>query len=150
MKLKKILNRKGYTSIKLKRTITNHFEVKVNINNAKGRFILDTGASNSCIDFDNANLFELHVEDSKILASGAGANDMKTQQSKNNTIKLNNWTFSNFQLVLFDLSHVNKALIQHNAKPVQGIIGADILQKGKAIIDYKNKRLYLKRIIYKY
>jgi hypothetical protein len=34
-------------------------------------------------------------------------------------------------------------LIKQNAKPVQGIIGADILHKGKAIIDYNKKYLYL-------
>jgi hypothetical protein len=33
---------------------------------------------------------------------------------------------SSFDLVIFDLSHVNEALIQHKSKPVHGIIGADI------------------------
>jgi len=46
---------------------------------------------------------------------------------------------------LFDLSHVNTALTQHNAKKVDGIIGADILRKGKAIIDYNKNVLYLKK-----
>lgn len=150
MKLKKILKRKGYITIKLKKTITNHFELKVKINGVKNRFILDTGASNSCIDFNDATLFNLTVEDSKTLASGAGATNMKTQQSIGNLITINQWQFNQFNIVLFDLSHVNTALIQHKAKPVKGIIGADILQKGKAIIDYKNNKLYLKKLIYKY
>lgn len=150
MKLKKILKKKGYISIKLKRTITNHFEVKAKINGIKGRFILDTGASNSCIDFNDSNLFKLDVKDSETLASGAGATDMLTKQSLNNKIQLKKWQFVEFNLVLFDLSHVNNALKQHNAKTVHGIIGADILQKGEAIINYKNKKLYLKRFIFKY
>jgi len=41
------------------------------------------------------------------------------------------------------LSHVNEALKQHKAKPVHGIIGADVLMKGKAIVDYYNHCLYL-------
>ena len=149
MKLKKILKRKGYTSIKLNRTTTNHFEVKASINGIKGRFILDTGASNSCIDFKDSTFFKLDVQSSKILASGAGATDMLTQQSLSNRIELKDWCYLNLHLVLFDLSHVNTALTQHKAKAVHGIIGADILQKGKAIIDYKNNRLYLKKLIYK-
>ena len=40
--------------------------------------------------------------------------------------------------------HVNAALAEFNAIPVNGIIGADILKKGKAIIDYDKKCLYLK------
>ena len=39
---------------------------------------------------------------------------------------------------------MNTGLINHNADPVDGIIGADILKKGKAIIDYEKKYLYLK------
>jgi hypothetical protein len=48
--------------------------------------------------------------------------------------------------VLFDLVHVNKALTLHEVEEVHGIIGADILQKGKAIIDYNKNVLYLKKI----
>jgi hypothetical protein len=40
---------------------------------------------------------------------------------------------------------VNTALTQHNATEVQGIIGADILEKGKAVIDYNALALYLKK-----
>ena len=150
MKLKNILKRKGYISIKLNKTITNHFELKVKINNVKGSFILDTGASNSCVDFENAIHFKLAVTNSNTLASGAGATEMITQQSNHNTIAIKNWKIAKFHLVLFDLSHVNMALTQHNAKPIHGIIGADIIQKGKAIIDYKNNKLYLKKVMYQY
>jgi predicted aspartyl protease len=150
MKLKHILKRKGYYSIKLKKTITNHYEVKAKINSIKGRFILDTGASNSCMDFSDAKAYKLDVQDSDTKAAGAGATDMQTQQSTHNTLQIGAWKINNFHLVLFDLSHVNAALTNHNAKAVQGIIGADILQKGKAIIDYKKNRLYLKRMVFKY
>jgi hypothetical protein len=42
------------------------------------------------------------------------------------------------------MTHVNEALIQYKTKPVDGIIGADVLLNGKAIIDYCNHCLYLK------
>ena len=48
-------------------------------------------------------------------------------------------------MVLFNLMHVNSALTQHDAEEVHGIIGADILEQGKAIIDYNKKVLYLKK-----
>ena len=35
---------------------------------------------------------------------------------------------------------------KHNATPVDGIIGADILKRAKAIIDYDKKYLYLKKV----
>jgi len=142
--LQEFLLDKKYIKIKLKLTITNHFEVKASINGVKGLFILDTGASSSCIGIENAELFKLKVKDSNIKAAGAGAIDMETQISKKNSIKLKNWKLNNLQLVLFDLIHVNTALTSHKAQPVNGIIGADVLRKGKAIIDYEKKYLYLK------
>ena len=143
-KLEKLLNQKGFTKIKLKLTKTNHFELRASINGVKGRFILDTGASNSCVGIDRVDDFKLKVEDSDIKAAGAGATEMKTQLSKKNSIKIGKWKQKKTSLVLFSLVHVNTALMNHNAKPVDGIIGADILKKADAVIDYKNKYLYLK------
>ena len=64
--LKTFLLDKEYTSVKLKLTKTNHFEIKAMINSVKGRFILDTGASSSCVDFEVFDKFKLKVKDSEI------------------------------------------------------------------------------------
>jgi predicted aspartyl protease len=142
--LKDFLTNKGYSKIKLKFTKTNHFEIKASINGIKGRFILDTGASNSCVGFEAIDRFNLKVKDSEIKAVGAGASDMLTQISTSNAIKVGKWKKNRIALILFNLSHVNNGLISHNAEPVDGIIGADVLKKGKGIIDYEKKYLYLK------
>lgn len=142
--LKDFLINKGYSKIKLKFTKTNHFEIKASINGTKGRFILDTGASSSCVGFEAIERFNLVVKDSEIKAVGAGASNMLTKISNSNQLKIGKWKKNRVALILFNLSHVNTGLINHNAEPVDGIIGADILKKGKAIIDYEKKYLYLK------
>jgi len=142
--LKDFLSNKGYSKIKLKFTKTNHFEIKASINGIKGRFILDTGASNSCVGFEAIERFNLKVKDSEIKAVGAGASDMLTQISNSNALKIGKWKKQRMSLILFNLSHVNNGLINHDAEPVDGIIGADVLKKGKAVIDYQKKYLYLK------
>lgn len=135
----------NYTKVKLHKTITNHFEIIAKLNGVKSRFIIDTGASNSCIGFDSIGRFKLqHLEDSEIKAAGAGAIDMKTQQSKYNTLQIQSWKLDRFTLVVIDMSHINMALANHNASTISGIIGADVLDKGKAVIDYNKKYLYLK------
>jgi hypothetical protein len=144
-RLEKILKKQKYIKIKLKRIATNHLELKATINGIKGRFILDTGASNSCVGLDMIEYFNLDAKESETKAAGAGATDMETLQSENNSLKISDWKTKKCHLVLFDLSHVNTALTEHNAKEVHGIIGADILQKGKAFIDYDKKALYLKK-----
>jgi len=143
--LRQFLLDKNYTRIRLFPTTTNHLELKAKINGIEGSFILDTGASNSCIDFEFASLFNLETEDSKVLAAGAGATDMVTKISKSNTIKINTWKKEKLSLVLFDLTHVNTALENHNVDKVHGILGADILNLGRGIIDYQYNCLYLKK-----
>ena len=144
-KISKILKKNKYEVIRLKQITTNHLQLKASINGIKGRFILDTGASNSCVSLDLIEYFKLDASESETKAAGAGAIDMETQQSENNTLEISNWKTKKFHLVLFDLQHVNTALTQHKAKEVHGIIGADVLQKGKAFIDYNKKLLYLKK-----
>ena len=143
--LQEFLLEQDYLKIKLKLTKTNHFEIRATINGVKGLFILDTGASSSCVGFEAIETFNLKVKDSEIKAAGAGATNMITQISKNNKLKIGRWKNKKTALILFNLIHVNTALTNHNAKPVDGIIGADILKKGKAIIDYQKKYLYLKK-----
>ncbi len=142
--LQQFLLDKGYTKVKLHLTKTNHFEIKASINGKKGRFILDTGASSSCVGFEGIETFKLKAEDSMIKAAGAGAINMETKMAKKNKVKIGKWSNSKIVLVLFNLTHVNTALIDHNSKPVDGIIGADILKKAKAVIDYEKKYLYLR------
>lgn len=142
--LETFLTEKNYTKVKLHLTKTNHFEIKASINGHKGMFILDTGASSSCLGFESIETFNLNVEDSDIIAAGAGSTNMQTKVSLKNKVKIGKWRSQTMALILFDLTHVNTALANHNAKPVDGIIGADILKKAKAIIDYEKKHLYLK------
>ena len=143
--LREFLLAKGYTRIKLNTTPTNHLELKATINGIKGSFILDTGASSSCIGLEYASYFNLISEDSKVLAAGAGAIDMETRLSTGNTLKVSSWKKEKIDIVLFDLSHVNTALINHKAEAVHGILGADILNLGKGVIDYQYSCLYLKK-----
>lgn len=140
----KFLKEKGFHRIKLKTTATNHLELTASLNGMEGTFLLDTGASSSCVGFDTAEYFKLFAEDSDIRAAGAGSTNMLTKVSQKNHLKIGKWEKKKIEVILFDLSHVNAALSEHKASPVHGIIGADVLNKGKAVIDYKNKRLYLK------
>jgi predicted aspartyl protease len=142
--LQDLLKKENYKKIKFKVSKTQHLLIKATINGVKGNFILDTGASNSCVGFEGIEYFNLIAKKSKTKAAGAGATGMFTQLAKNNSLKMGRWKTNEFHLVIFNMTHVNEALQQHNAKPVHGIIGADILLKGKAIIDYYNHCLYLR------
>jgi predicted aspartyl protease len=53
------LRAQDYQRIKFKISKTNHLLLGATINGVRGDFILDTGASNSCVGFDEEELFKL-------------------------------------------------------------------------------------------
>jgi hypothetical protein len=138
------LKSQGYTSINLKKTGTNHYQIKAILNDIGGLFILDTGASNTCTDLTQLEKFKLISETSKIKASSATDLMQETKVSKKNKLQIGKWISKSSSIVLFNMNHINKALNEREVQKVDGIIGADTLKKGKAIIDYGKNRLYLK------
>ncbi|MDR2222450.1 MAG: retroviral-like aspartic protease family protein [Flavobacteriaceae bacterium] len=142
--LKEVLKKQGYKSLVFKIAKTHHLFVRAKVNGVIGDFIVDTGASNSCIDFSFIEHFGLITTESTTKASGAGANGMYTQVSYKNQLQLGRWKRTDFNFVLLDLSHVNTALTEYKTKNVHGIIGSDVLKSSEAIIDYKNEVIFIK------
>ena len=144
MQLRKFVESHGFYRVPLKGLITGHYLFSAKINGVKGNFILDTGASTSCIGLIESTHFSLVSEDSAIKAAGAGAVNMETMISLKNSFSIKDWKTRDMDFVLFDLSHVNEALMQAQEKPVHGIIGADFLKHHRAVIDYGRNCFYLK------
>jgi len=141
--LNKFLKSKGYSSVKLIFLKTKHYLIEAKVNSVNGKFILDTGASNSCICTSLENKFKVISEASKEKASSANSEMNHTKVSKRNIIQIGKWN-SNASLITFDMSHINNALSQKKIDPIDGIIGADVLKKSKSILDYKSNKLFIK------
>ena len=141
--LNKFLKKKGYSSVKLIFLETKHYLIEAKVNGVNGSFILDTGASNSCICSSLENNFNIISKETIEKASSATSKISNTKISKNNTIQIGKWE-NKSNLITFDMNHINHALSEKKIGSVSGIIGADILKKSKAILDYKSNKLYLK------
>ena len=141
--LNKFLKSGGYSSVKLIFLKTKHYLIEAKVNSITGRFILDTGASNSCICTSLEDKFKVISEDSKEKASSANSEMTHTKISKRNAIQIGKWE-DVMNLITFDMNHINSALSQKKIDPIDGIIGADVLKKSKAILDYKSNKLFLK------
>ena len=135
---------RGYTRVRLLTLPTNHYVVIATLNGTLGRFILDTGASTTCVSTELATHFHLNPKPSEEKASSASANELDTEVAHHNELVIGSWSSKRRLVVLFDMQAVNHALQKHDIETVDGIIGADILQSVNAIIDYKNDWLYLK------
>ena len=142
--LYQFLRSRGYTRVRLLTLPTNHYVVIATLNGTAGRFILDTGASSTCVSTELATHFHLNPKPSEEKASSASANELDTEVAHHNELVIGSWSSKRRSVVLFDMQAVNHALQKLDIEAVDGIIGADILQSVNAIIDYKNDWLYLK------
>jgi hypothetical protein len=141
--LNKFLKASGYMSIKLVFSETKHYLIEAKINEVNGRFIVDTGASNSCVCTSLEDKFKIISKKSKEKASSANSEMTHTKISKSNEIQIGKWE-DKINLISFDMNHINNALSQKKVPPIDGIVGADVLKKSKGILDYKTNKLYLK------
>ena len=124
-------------------TSSNHILIECKINNVSGTFIVDTGASNSCINYLSASKFNLEFQKSNETASSATNEISETYFSKDNILEIEDFQKNDFDLVLFDMTFINKSLKEKGVSEVDGIIGGDILNELNVCINYKKKEISL-------
>ena len=131
-------------SIPFKVLSTNHIIIDAAVNNVNGKFLIDTGASNSCIDLNKSEKFKLNFEKSDEQASSATDKIKDTYISKKNLLLIDNYYINDFDVILFNMKHVIKSLLDKDEIEIDGIIGADILIKYNCCIDFKENKLVIK------
>ena len=132
---------KSFTKIKVLRS--NHLLIRCKINNVYGNFILDSGASNSCVNLKKANKFKIAFKKCNERASSATNHFDEIFISEKITLKINDFEENDFKILLFDMTHISKTLSEKEDTDLDGIIGGDILIDFDAIINYKKKILVL-------
>jgi hypothetical protein len=142
--LEQFLQRQGYVKILLHKCITGHFVLSVLLNGVKGHFLLDPGASHSVIDEPKKEKFLLHTEPSKDKGAGLGGQAETAISFGNNLFVGDRFCLPSQTLYVMSLAHVNAALQRHGVDEIEGIIGADILTRHAAVLEYVDNTLYLK------
>ena len=140
------MSRKNYTEIPILLNAIGHLEVEVTIDGIKTGFLIDTGASNTVIDigFAKHNLMEFSSMNEK--GGGVGTSQMVLFHKQVNLFMINNFEIPSFDLYATDFQHVKDSLAKKGiTEPCNGVIGADILIRYEAVIDYKKQKLYLKK-----
>lgn len=140
------MKKKNYVEIPIKLNSIGYLEVEVKIDEVKACFLVDTGASNTVIDigFAKENLLEFASIDE--LGGGVGTSEMQIFHRQVDVFKINDFDIPSFDLYATDFTHVKDSLAKKGiTEPCNGVIGADILIKYNAKINYKKKMLYLKK-----
>jgi len=129
----------------LSRSTGNHMFVEVRVNNRPAWFAVDTGAALSIVDANKAKALGL--------AKGAGVVQVPRQIEVNNrtvpvatvdSLYVGIDNLGSGPVALIDLRDFRAKLRESGHEvTMDGIIGLDILQRYSAIIDCRNKRIYL-------
>lgn len=134
-----------YHQLPLKRMQTGHLYLSLQVNGSTGRFLIDSGASKSCISLELQESFKLITNAPAIAAAGAGKDKLHAQPTKTSSLAFRTKSLGKLAFLLLDMSAINQTLTEEGEQPIAGIIGADFLRKKRAIITYKPNRLYLKK-----
>jgi len=135
----------GYTAVPMTRHGDAHLTVDVRVNDVAGSFILDTGAGRTVIDRAAQSRFDDgRAVVSGGVATGAGSGGLAISALPGNRLRIGDYRDDAFTVHFLALDHVNAAFSQRGEAPVDGVVGADILERGGAVIDYPNLRLYLR------
>lgn len=134
----------GYHGIALTRLKTGYLTLQARINGVPGRFVLDTGAGRSVVEIARRQAFRLTPSEADAgVATGAGG-AVALRQSHGNRLQIGPYSDYGFTAYLMPLDQVNLAFLRRGQARIDGVIGADVLRSGAAVIDYAGGMLYLR------
>ena len=122
-----------------------HLIVKVKINNRLAKLVLDTGASQTVLDSNRIDRFmkESNFKKNDGHTSGIGAHKLQSHIVPVKKFQIGEIVLKNIDFVLLDLVNVNSSYAMINEKPIDGVLGGDILNQLSAIINYSKKEMTL-------
>lgn len=144
------LKEKGYAAIQLKQLRSGILYFTAEVNDSTAYFFLDTGAGYTIMDQAVVAKFGLEVQESDMKAKGSsGDGIMHLKESSIKKFKMNDFILNDYDIFLMSFEHIHTSFEvtyeeDDEEKPrFEGMVGADLLGLGKAIIDYENLVLYL-------
>ncbi|MGC6421191.1 MAG: hypothetical protein ACON47_05705 [Flavobacteriaceae bacterium] len=123
---------------------TEHICCQLLLNDKPVFLLIDTGATNSCIAFSRYEFYSMKLQEESIEAAGAGLEKLKAQKTEKAVLRTQcTAVIQKFSWMVLDLAPINTSLEKNEAPAIDGILGADVLRKRKACIDYDKDLLTL-------
>ncbi|HHU47828.1 MAG TPA: retropepsin-like aspartic protease [Bacteroidales bacterium] len=122
-----------------------HLTIKGKVAGSPVNLVVDTGASQTCFDFQIVNILGEHdtlIEEYEGLKVGIGGSAIDSKFTSIPLFQIGRLKIKNFPVVLLDLTHVNEAYNSMKLPHIDGILGSDFFVAYNAIIDYENRELW--------
>lgn len=126
-----------------------HILIHAEINGKPARILIDTGASRTV--FDQQRIRNFIPEDHSLekidkLSTGLGTNTMESQTVILNEFKLGETIFEEYHAVVLNMEHINQSYQALDKPLIDGVLGGDLLQELRAVVDYRKKQIRWKII----
>jgi clan AA aspartic protease (TIGR02281 family) len=144
MNLPAYLKSLGYVEVPFTVTRVNHIVIHAKINGEDVVLIVDTGASRTCIAESCAERLGLTSGRLEKVAVSFALPKKTKALSKLESLDIGSVRLTNFETWLVDFSYINMIVQMKGEEFCDGVLGADILRRTSAVIDYKGCKLYLK------
>ena len=122
-----------------------HLLIRMKLNRKTVWLVLDTGASQTVLDYHVANSLSKNkaLKMDRASSRGVGGEHLQSHLLMVEEASLGDLVIYDYHFVLLDLQHVNSMYQSIGIQPVQGVLGSDLLNRYKAVIDFKKKELVL-------
>jgi hypothetical protein len=135
-----------FRRVPLRRNGVGHFEAAGTLNHRPVRVLIDTGAATTLVSLGLARELGLEVQPLGRRGGGAGGANLDIFEVRGADLRLGAVFPRTRGLFAMDLTHVNAALAQKGATPVDVILGVDVFDAQAAIIDYGSASLFLREV----
>ena len=129
--------------IPFQREKTGHITVVALLSGKPARFLVDTGAGGTCIHAELLQQYKLNLTSKTKKGGGVGSSTMKMTSVASHDLSLQGVDLSAFKLIAIDLSHVVAGLAKEKVEAIVGVLGADVLHRKHAVIDYARSIILL-------
>ena len=115
---------------------TGHITVVARLSGKTARFVVDTGAGGTCIHAGYLEKYKLGLTTKTKKGGGIGSSTMSMTRVAVHDLSIETVDLKAFKLIALDLSHVIIGLAKAKVEGLVGVIGADVLHRNHAVIDY--------------
>ena len=136
----------GFAAVPVQEVDPGHHLIQAQINGVSAKFVLDTGANLTVINDSMAERFGLSADGGGFAGLGeampVGASGTARQESVD-SFEIGPVAIRQSRVVIANLGQLLTALGEVSGEEVAGIIGQDVLNEHRAIIDVARPMLYL-------
>jgi Aspartyl protease len=148
--LRAVLESRGYARTPLLRMNSGYLSARVRVNGKWLNLILDTGSPKTCLDQERTNHLGLTWRSITKLGrtEGKEGREAKIGNAPSSVAAINSFELGPTHLDVkrvydHDVTNANRILAHWGDLPIDGLIGADMLEHTHAIIDYDNFNLFV-------